>query len=264
LIWPAKRNLFGVDVSVTNYVEATEAVIRSAAAGRGGLAAFLAVHGVITATSDPEYLERVNRFQLVGPDGQPVRWALNFFHRAGLADRLYGPEMMRRVCARCAEEGLSVFFVGSTTQVLALLASRMKEMFPQLIIAGVDSPPFRPMTEAENDDLCARINASGAAVVFIGMGVPRQEIFADNNREKIKAVQLCVGAAFDFHAGNKKTAPAIMQRYGLEWLYRLSQEPNRLWKRYLVTNSIFLGLVIRTAMRNLLRRWLGGQEEASL
>ena len=262
LLWPAKRNLFGVDVSATNYDEAVEAIIRSAAAGRGGIAAFLAVHGVITAATDPEYCERVNRFQLVGPDGQPVRWALNFFHNTKLGDRLYGPETMRRVCERCAEEGLGVFFCGSTTQVLALLASRMKEMFPNLIIAGVDSPPFRPMTEGENDELCARINASGAAVAFIGMGVPRQEIFADNNRDKIRAFQLCVGAAFDFHAGNKKTAPAFMQRHGLEWLYRLTQEPGRLWKRYLVTNSIFLGLVIRSAVRQTLRRWFG-QEEAS-
>jgi N-acetylglucosaminyldiphosphoundecaprenol N-acetyl-beta-D-mannosaminyltransferase len=130
-------------------------------------------------------------------------------------------------------------------------------MFPEIKFAGVYSPPFRPMTDYENDELCARINNSGASVVFVGLGVPRQEIFADANRDKIRAVQLCVGAAFDFHAGNKKTAPAFMQRHGLEWLYRLSQEPGRLWKRYLITNSIFIGLVVKTALAQAVRRRLG-------
>jgi N-acetylglucosaminyldiphosphoundecaprenol N-acetyl-beta-D-mannosaminyltransferase len=170
-----------------------------------------------------------------------VRWALNFFHKANLQDRVYGPEVMRLICQRCAELGLSIFLCGSTPVVLQ--------------IAGVASPPFRPMTEEENDELCRKINRSGAAVAFIGLGVPRQEIFADKNRHKINAVQLCVGAAFDFHAGNKRTAPAFMQRMGLEWLFRLSQEPSRLWKRYLVTNSIFIGLVFATTMKRLHRRY---------
>lgn len=260
LIWPAKKDLFGVQVSATNYEQAVEAIMRAASAGRGGVATFLAVHGIVSAATNEKYREQINRCQIVAPDGQPVRWALNMFHDAGLADRVYGPEIMRQVCARCAAEGRGVFLCGSTLPVLALLASRLKEMFPDLIISGVDSPPFRPMTLAENDELCERINRSGAEVVFVGMGVPRQEIFADSNSEKIRAVQLCVGAAFDFHAGNKKTAPAFMQRSGLEWLYRLGQEPGRLWKRYLVTNSIFIGLVLRNAILQTARRWLTRQE----
>jgi N-acetylglucosaminyldiphosphoundecaprenol N-acetyl-beta-D-mannosaminyltransferase len=252
--WPPKQDLFGVRVSATCYEEAVEAIIHSAAAGNGGVATFLAVHGIVSATTNAEYRERVNRCQIVAPDGQPVRWAMNFFNSAGLSDRVYGPEIMRRVCQRCEQDGLSVFFCGSTPPVLALLAYRMREMFPELIIAGVASPPFRPMTTSENDALCTRINNSGADVVFIGLGVPRQEIFADANRDKIRGVQLCVGAAFDFHAGNKKTAPAFMQRSGLEWLFRLSHEPRRLWKRYLVTNTIFIALVMKRALRQLRRR----------
>jgi N-acetylglucosaminyldiphosphoundecaprenol N-acetyl-beta-D-mannosaminyltransferase len=252
--WPKKRNIFGVDVSVTSYQEVVDAVVGAAQAGRSGVATFLAVHGIVSAATDPEYGKRVNACQIVGPDGQPVRWALNYFHKAGLTDRVYGPEVTRLVCERCAELGLSVFLCGSTPQVLALLASNLRNMFPELKIAGVESPPFRPLSAHENDALCERINQSGAAVAFIGLGVPRQEIFADNNRNKIKAVQLCVGAAFDFHAGNKRTAPAIMQRFGLEWLFRLSQEPQRLWKRYLVTNSIFIGLFILHAFKRIGRR----------
>jgi N-acetylglucosaminyldiphosphoundecaprenol N-acetyl-beta-D-mannosaminyltransferase len=249
VVWPAKRDLFGVGVSATSYDDAVDAIIRSAAAGEGGVATFLAVHGIVSAATNAEYRQRVNRCEIVAPDGQPVKWALNHFHHTGLSDRVYGPEIMRRVCRRCEQEGLSVFFCGSTPEVLALLALRLKESFPDLIIAGVESPPFRPMMIRETDELCRRINDSGAAIVFVGLGVPRQEIFADSNRDKIRAVQLCVGAAFDFLAGNKKTAPVFMQRAGLEWLYRLCQEPRRLWKRYLVTNSIFIGLVIGNNLR---------------
>jgi exopolysaccharide biosynthesis WecB/TagA/CpsF family protein len=260
MYWPPKRDLFSVGVSNTNYDEAVEAIVQSAVAGRGGVATFLAVHGVVTAATNAEYREQVNRCQIVAPDGQPVRWAMNFFHSTEMQDRVYGPEIMRRVCQRCERDGLSVFFCGSSTTVLALLASRMRELFPDLIIAGVESPPFRPMTEMENDILCARINRSGAAVVFIGLGVPRQEMFADSNRDKIRAIQLCVGAAFDFHAGYKKSAPAFMQRSGLEWLYRLCQEPRRLWKRYLITNTIFIGLVIKDTLRPLFRKRVVRQE----
>ncbi|MGD0387967.1 MAG: WecB/TagA/CpsF family glycosyltransferase [Tepidisphaeraceae bacterium] len=252
--WPPKRELFGVGVSVTNYDQAVDAVMEAAGGGRGGVATFLAVHGIVTAATDSEFRRHVNRCQMVAPDGQPVRWALNFFHAAGLTDRVYGPEIMRRICRRCARDGLSVFLCGSTRPVLALLASRLREMFPDLKLAGVESPPFRPMSPAQNDALCRRINDSGAAVVFVGLGVPRQETFADSNRDNIRAVQVCVGAAFDFLAGNKKTAPAFMQRHGLEWAFRLMQEPRRLWKRYLVTNSIFLALVAIGAVKRACRR----------
>jgi exopolysaccharide biosynthesis WecB/TagA/CpsF family protein len=244
----------GVGVSVTNYAEAVDAVMEAAAGGRGGVATFLAVHGIVSAATDAEFRRRVNRCQIVAPDGQPVRWALNFLHAAGLTDRVYGPQIMRRVCQRCAQDGLSIFLCGSTPHVLAMLQSRLCRMFPGLKIAGVHSPPFRPMTPAQNDELCRRINDSGAAIVFVGLGVPRQEIFADSNRDKIRAVQLCVGAAFDFLSGNKKTAPPFMQRHGLEWAFRLMQEPGRLWKRYLLTNSIFLGLLAIDAVKQAFRR----------
>jgi exopolysaccharide biosynthesis WecB/TagA/CpsF family protein len=249
LNWPSKKDLFGVGVSATTYGDAVDSVIVAASEGRGGVATFLAVHGIVNAVLDEEYHQRLDRCQIVAPDGQPVRWALNFFQNTHLHERVYGPEIMRWVCQRCADEGLSIFLCGSTPQVLALLATRLLEMFPHLKIAGVESPPFRPMTSAENDALCDRINMAHPAVVFIGLGVPRQEIFADSNRDKIHAVQLCVGAAFDFLAGNKKVAPPFMQRRGLEWLFRLCQEPVRLWRRYLVTNSVFIWLVIYNVIK---------------
>ena len=254
LNWPSKKDLFGVGVSATTYRDAVDSIINAATEGRGGVATFLAVHGIVSAVLDEQYRQRVNRCQIVAPDGQPVRWALNFFQRTHLRERVYGPEIMRWVCQRCADDGLSIFLCGSTPEVLALLSNRLLETWPHLKIAGVESPPFRAMTEQENDALCTRINMARPAVVFVGLGVPRQEAFADNNRNKINAVQLCVGAAFDFLAGNKKIAPSFLQQRGLEWLYRLCQEPARLWKRYLVTNSVFMWLVIANTFKRAFRR----------
>jgi exopolysaccharide biosynthesis WecB/TagA/CpsF family protein len=232
-----------VKVSVTSYQEVVRAVIWAATNGDRGIATFMPVHGIVTGVTDREFRKRLNECDIVAPDGQPVRWALNHFHNAELDDRVYGPETMRRVCLRAAQSGIGIFLCGSTPEVLEKLSAKLLEWFPTLKILGTDSPPFRPMTPSENDALCQRINDSGAKIVFIGMGCPRQEIFAHANRDKINAVQLCVGAAFDFHAGQKKMAPAFFQNHGLEWLFRLFQEPGRLWKRYLVTNSIFVSLV---------------------
>ena len=251
--WPPKRKLFGANVSVTRYEQVVRDVIRAARQGQSGIATFLPVHGIVTAATDAEYCRRINEFDIVAPDGQPVRWALNFFHKAGMTDRVYGPEAMRRVCQRAAETGISIFLYGSTPDVLEKLKTKFLEWFPSLKIAGMESPPFRPLTPEENDAACQRFNDSGAGLVFIGLGCPRQEAFAHANRDKIKAVQLCVGAAFDFHAGNKKMAPKFMQNHGLEWLFRLWQEPGRLWKRYMVTNSIFLALFALGLLKVLFR-----------
>jgi exopolysaccharide biosynthesis WecB/TagA/CpsF family protein len=262
--WPPKRTLFGVEVSVTRYDEVVDRIAEAAQSGSGGVATFLAVHGIVTAATKEDYRQRVNSCQIVGADGQPVRWAMNFFNKSHMEDRVYGPKAMLLVCKRCAELGLSIFLCGSTPQVLALLATNLTNEFPGLKIAGVESPPFRALGPQENDEICAKINRSGAAVAFIALGVPRQEIFAVKNRDKIHAIQLCVGAAFDFHSGCKKMAPDFMQRWGLEWLYRLTQEPRRLWKRYLFTNTVFIGLFVLNAFRQIGRRRVVPQETQEL
>src|SRR5262249_33817743 len=139
-----------------------------------------------------------------------------------------------------AAQGVPIYLYGGNPVVLEQLQANLRKQFPELLIAGAESPPFRVLTREEDESVVERINASGAQLVFIGLGCPKQDHFAHEHRDRIRAVQLCVGAAFDFLAGTKKTAPAWMQRHGLEWLYRLCQEPRRLWKRYLVTNSIFV------------------------
>jgi exopolysaccharide biosynthesis WecB/TagA/CpsF family protein len=199
-----------------------------------------AVHAIITASGDPALRAKVNTFDMITPDGQPVRWALNLLYRAALAERVYGPELMLRLCRAAAAGGVPIYLYGGSPAVAEKLQANLRALCPQLQIAGCEAPPFRSLSAAEDEAVVARINGSGARLVFVGLGCPKQDLFAFAHRETIRAVQVCVGAAFDFHAGVKKMAPRWMQRSGLEWLYRLSQEPGRLWRRYLVTNSIFL------------------------
>jgi len=255
--WPEKLDLFGIGVTPTDYDRATAAIIQAAQAGAGGVVACQAVHAVVTAACDAELREKVNRFDLVTPDGQPVRWALNLLHGAGLQDRVYGPELTMRLCHRAAAEGVPVYFYGGGPAVVEELVRRMQEQLPELIVAGYESPPFRPLTEEEDAEMVRRVNESGAGLMFIGLGCPKQDHFAHDHRDRIAAVQLCVGAAFDFHAGRKSQAPRWMQRRGLEWLYRLIQEPRRLWRRYLVTNSIFVWKLTGALLAKPFRRRTG-------
>jgi exopolysaccharide biosynthesis WecB/TagA/CpsF family protein len=248
-LWPVRMDVLGVEVSVTSYDELCRLFIAAARRNEPALASFLPVHGVVTAAMDKGYQYVINAFDVVAPDGQPVRWALNWLHKVNLSDRVSGPHLMLRLCARAAIEGVGIYLYGSTDDTLKKLAANLKDLFPAIRIVGVESPPFRPLTREENDSVIDRINDSGAGLVFIGLGLPRQDFFAHQNRHRIKAVQLCVGAAFDFHAGKKKLAPVWMQNTGLEWTYRLLQEPRRLWKRYLVTNTMFVYLMTRRLLR---------------
>jgi exopolysaccharide biosynthesis WecB/TagA/CpsF family protein len=238
--WPRKVDLFGIGVSVTTYDEAAAAILRAAAQGTPGVVSCHAVHALVTASRAPDLRDKVNTFDLVSPDGQPVRWALNLLHGARLADRVYGPELMLRLCRGAAAAGIPVYLYGGNPAVAEKLQANLLRLFPGLRLAGCEAPPFRHLTPEEDRAVVERINGSGAGLLFIGLGCPKQDLFAYEHRATIRPVQVCVGAAFDFHAGVKKMAPAWMQRSGLEWLYRLSQEPRRLWQRYLVTNALFL------------------------
>lgn len=248
MTWPDKHDIFGVMVTATTYDQLVPRLIAAAKRRESAIADFMPVHGLVTAATEAPFRGMINQFDVVAPDGQPVRWALNYFHQAGLEDRVYGPELTWRVCRAAAEEGVGIFLYGATPEVVEQLIARLREAFPDIRIAGWRSPPFRPLTPEEDQAYTQEINDSGAGIVLLGIGCPRQEIFAFEHRERIKAVQLCVGAAFDFHAGNKKKAPPWMQKRGLEWLFRLTQEPRRLWKRYLVYNTLYCWLFAKHAL----------------
>lgn len=239
LRWPPKVEVMGVGVSRTDYAEAAETIV---AAGRRRLSAVVSCHpvaGVVAAARDTELRRRVNSFEMITPDGQPVRWAMNWLRSAGLSERVYGPQLMLEVCRRAAACDVGVYLYGATPEVIERLRAHLAAQFPELKICGAESPPFRPLSPEEDAAVVERFNQSGAGIIFLGLGCPKQDHFAYEHRARVRAVQICVGAAFDFHAGTKPMAPRWMQRSGLEWLFRLWCEPRRLWRRYLGANSYF-------------------------
>jgi exopolysaccharide biosynthesis WecB/TagA/CpsF family protein len=252
---PPRFLVAGIKVSATTYADATEHIMRAARARRSLLAAATSVHGVSIAAADPHFRRVLNEFDLVTPDGQPLRWGLNLLYHTRLHDRVYGPTLMLRVCRAAASEGHSVYLYGSTHEVLGALRERLVAQIPDLRIAGAYSPAFRPTTREEDAQARREILASGASIVFVGLGCPRQEIWAHAQREHLPLPIVCVGAAFDCNAGLLRQAPAWMQRRGLEWAFRLAMEPRRLWRRYFRAVPVYLFLLGRQylAMRFLTR-----------
>jgi N-acetylglucosaminyldiphosphoundecaprenol N-acetyl-beta-D-mannosaminyltransferase len=212
---------------------------------RGSLSA-AAVHLVMLAQEDAEVRAAVLAASLVVPDGQPLVWALRALgHRS--ASRVYGPELMARYCEHAARTGTPAFLYGGRSEaVLVELTVRLRTRFPGLEIVGGHSPPFREPSAQEDEEIAARIDASGAAVVWVGIGQPRQEQWMARMRPRLAAPMLiAVGAAFDFHAGLVPQAPDWMGRHGLEWTYRLAREPRRLWRRYARYNPRFVAAFAR-------------------
>jgi N-acetylglucosaminyldiphosphoundecaprenol N-acetyl-beta-D-mannosaminyltransferase len=240
MIDQGKKNVLGVLVDATDYESATARIIAAAQERRPYAVTALAVHGVMTGVLDRAHNARLNSFDLVTPDGQPVRMALNLLYGANLADRVYGPTLTLRVLARAADLGLPVYLYGSTQPTLDRLVPALEEMFPALKIAGVEASKFRSVQPGEDTEIAERIKASGARLVLVGLGCPRQEVFAYAMRPLLDMPLLAVGAAFDYHAGLLKHPPAWMQKYALEWLWRLGLEPKRLWRRYVLLNPAYL------------------------
>ena len=255
MISRGKRNVLGVSVDVIDYESAVDQIVKAAKSKRGFAVTALAVHGVMTAAMDSEQRYRLNQFDLVVPDGQPVRWALNLLHSAKLSERVYGPTLMLELCERCAKERLPIYLYGSNAGVLTKLCLRLRARFPKLELAGAQPSRFRRVTAEEKAEIVKTIRASGARVVFVGLGCPRQEVWAYEYRKALSLPVIAVGAAFDFHAGTISQAPPRLQRAGLEWLYRLSREPKRLWRRYAYLNPLYIAMV--TAQATGLRKFDG-------
>lgn len=240
-----RHDILGVMVSAVDYASVVNAVVDAAIADRPLAVSALAVHGVMTGALDPEHRARLNALDILTPDGQPVRWTLNLLHGVRLRERVYGPTLTLRLCEAAAERGLPVFFYGSRPEVLANLSARLTDRFPKLTIAGSQPSRFRQLTEEERLATVADIRSSGAKIVFVGLGCPRQEVWAYEMRDDLSMPILAVGAAFDFHAGTLAQAPAWMQRAGMEWFYRLLREPRRLGRRYLVLGPLYVREVLR-------------------
>jgi N-acetylglucosaminyldiphosphoundecaprenol N-acetyl-beta-D-mannosaminyltransferase len=252
---PAEAPLLGVPLAVTTYDKALDWMDATVAAGRKGYICVAAVHTVMACQEDPELRAAVNGASFTVPDGQPLVWAMNLLGHQ-LPDRVYGPELMERACERAAASGTRIYLYGGRNQgALVQLTLNLRRRFPGLRIVGGYSPPFRELTPDEESQIVDEINQSRADIVWVGIGVPKQEKWMARMRERLEAsVLVGVGAAFDFHAGLVPQAPEWMQRVGLEWVYRLAHEPRRLWKRYLRYNPLFVTGFARQYARHRLQR----------
>ena len=245
MIDQGKKNILGVLIDAVDYEGAVERMVSAAHQGAPLSATALAVHGVMTGVLDSSHRHRLNRVDLVTPDGQPVRWAANWLHAAKLHERVYGPTLMLKLCERAAREDLPVFLFGADQAMLDKLQKRLLEMFPSLQIAGARPSKFRTLKDdAEKQELVDAVKSSRAKLMLVGLGCPRQEVFVYEMRDAIGIPMLAIGAAFAFHGDSLPQAPPWMQKRGLEWLFRLVQEPTRLWKRYLLLNPLYLTLLM--------------------
>lgn len=232
-------NVVGSHIDALGWSEYLERIIGWASRRESRYVCLCNVHSVVTARRDPEFGRVLGEADLATPDGTPVAWRLRMLGFRG-QPRISGSDLMSRCCARAAQEGLGVFLYGGGAETLQRLAARLVRQFPGIQIAGCIAPPFRKLAPNEDAQVVRAIEGSGARIIFVALGCPKQEQWMAAHRGRIHAVMIGVGAAFDFHAGVVRRAPRWMQQAGLEWLHRLLSEPRRLWRRYFVTNTLFL------------------------
>ncbi|MGK7397950.1 MAG: WecB/TagA/CpsF family glycosyltransferase [Candidatus Cyclobacteriaceae bacterium M3_2C_046] len=235
-----------VDFSVVDYESASDVIIEKAKAKTSYAVFAMPVHGLVLSVRDQKMKAASQRADMIVPDGQPIRWIMNFFHGTKLKDRVYGPTLTLHVLGKANKHQLKVFLYGGNTQeVLLKFESFIKEHYPSVNVCGTYREEF-PDGETLDPEV---VNKSGAHIILVGRGCPKQELWIAKQKHRINGVMMGVGAAFSFHSGMIPQAPDWMQNNGLEWLFRLLKEPRRLLKRYVVTNSIFLFLVIKEIIR---------------
>lgn len=240
---PNPIRILGMRVDRTEYTAAAEQILRWATIRSGSYICAANVHMVMEAYDSSSFRQIVNQADLVTPDGMPLVWALRLLSVKG-QQRVYGPTLTLHVCVMAEREGLPVGLYGGTPDSLESFTRFLKERYPRLQIACAIAPPFRPLTPDEDETYTRQMVESGLRILFVGTGCPKQEIWMAEHKGRIPAVMLGVGAAFDFHSGRVKQAPAWMQKIGMEWFFRLLMEPRRLWKRYLKHNPRFVFLFL--------------------
>lgn len=234
-------DIFGVNFAITDYKGAVNEILDNLKSNLPFKVFALPVHGVIEYQNDEEFRRAVDAADMIVPDGQPVRWAMNYFYDVGLKDRVYGPFLMRSLLEEANQAGMSVFlYGGKTKKVLSDMSLSIQKEYPKVNICGA----YREDSIGVETLSIEFLNECEPDIVFVGLGCPNQEKWIARNGDSLNAATIGVGAAFNFYAGEVAMAPSWMQERGLEWLYRLCMEPRRLWKRYLYTNSYFVFLFI--------------------
>lgn len=246
-VLPPPVNVIGVNVSAIDMGMALDTIEYWIDSNARQYVCVAGVHGVIESQRDEALREIHNRAGMVTPDGMPLVWASRLFGRK-LVSRVCGPDLLPACCERSVKRSWRHFFYGGALGVPELLEQQLTQCYPGLNVVGGISPPFRPLTDQEDDEVVREINATSPDIVWVGLSTPKQEKWMANHVGRLQAsVLIGVGAAFDFHTGRKRRAPGWMQRGGLEWLYRVRTEPRRLWKRYAVTIPLFLGHIFLQA-----------------
>lgn len=242
-----RANVISLDITLQPYPAFQKTIIEAARRGEAGMVCFANVHMVVEAQRDPEIAKAVNSADWIAADGVPLTWALKglFGHRQ---ERVAGMDLMPDLLRQAAQEQIPVFFYGSTPDVLNRATQSCRRQFPNLLIAGQISPPFRPLTPEEDDAVVKQITDSGARLVFVALGCPKQEQWMARMKHRIPAVLLGIGGALPLLAGEQTRAPYWMRQMGIEWMFRLAQEPKRLFNRYLVTNSLFIYYIFQRAL----------------
>lgn len=241
----SETTLFGIRLSVGSMPAAVATIIAKAKLATGGMVCVANVDMLTRAKRTPRLARLMYNATVVVTDGMPLVWALRKLHGRKDAHRVYGPGLVLDLCERAAKEQVGVFFYGGTPEELDNLESNLHKRYPELRIVGTVSPPMLPAEPPFDPDIARRINDSGAGLVFVGLGCPKQEFWMDAHQSQLRPICIGVGLAFALIAGTKKQAPPWMRDAGLEWLFRLGQEPGRLWKRYLVGNSLFVWYALR-------------------
>jgi N-acetylglucosaminyldiphosphoundecaprenol N-acetyl-beta-D-mannosaminyltransferase len=242
-----QRSIFGSPVTLGSYRSFVDNIIMLAGRKLPSYVCFANVHMIMEAKSDASFRKVLDDAAMVAPDGRPLSVFLKTFHRIK-QDRVCGMDIMPDLLCKAEATGRSVYFYGGEQAVLEMIASKASHDFPDLRIAGYYSPPFRQLTNAEKGQDIQRIRNSGADLVFVSLGCPKQEKWMFDNSDKLNACLLGLGQAFTVYAGIEKRLPRWMRALSLEWVYRLIQEPRRLWKRYLTTNVGFLLLTMKYAV----------------
>jgi len=226
-------------VCASNMRIVSDEVLALSVKAMGSYVCIANVHMVVTAKENELLVAAMEGAAIVTSDGMPLVWTLR---KQGLkdAERVSGPDLMVELCEKAQSEKLPIYFYGGSLSVVEAMKEKLVERFPDLIVAGIESPPMLAEKPEVDLSVVEAIKESGAKIVFVGLGCPKQELWMHAYSPHIPAVLIGVGAAFDFFSGTVKRAPLWMQRSGLEWFYRLCSEPRRLWKRYLVTNSLFV------------------------
>lgn len=250
---PSQRDNIARVVSLWVNVVETEHLIRQLRElrerGKGGYVCFSTVHMVMESHDRPDFGKRVNDADIVIPDGMPLVWMQKLQGRKD-ANRVRANDLMMSLMQYAADNGMKVGFYGGMPAVIEAIKKRAASELPNLKIVYAYSPPFRPLTDAEDVQIVDEINQADPDFLFMGLGCPKQETWMSEHSDRLKAIMLGVGASFDFYAGNVKESPEWLGRLGLEWLYRLTQEPKRLWRRYLILNPRFMLLAVKQLLKS--------------